>query len=148
MPSSSRLLLRRTAALSSNRIERPSGRFVSFFVRTTTARRISPRRTLFDASKFDDEEDGPDEFWGIGRARLITHTISSPVQFKSYQHHSFKSLLSFKSSPIRACPCRPLNLRTLMHSAISPPELSMIICLERQTNSIQRCITSIPALSN
>ena len=117
VPNSSLLLFKRTAALSSNRIERPSARLVSFFVRTTTARRISPLRTLFDANRFDDDEDGPDEFWGIGRARLITHTISSPI---------------------RAWPCRPLNLRTLMHSAISPPELSMISIRALSPNMLKR----------
>lgn len=40
------LLFRRQIALSSKRIHRPSGLRVSFFVRTTTALRTSPRRTV------------------------------------------------------------------------------------------------------
>jgi hypothetical protein len=47
VPKRSLLLLRSTAALSSNLTYLPSGLLVSFFVRTTTACRTSPRRTLF-----------------------------------------------------------------------------------------------------
>jgi hypothetical protein len=46
VPSISLLLFNKTAALSSNRIRRPSGLRTGFVVRTMTARRISPLRTL------------------------------------------------------------------------------------------------------
>lgn len=45
-PTISFLLLTNTAALSSNLTYLPSGLLVGYFVRTTTARRTSPRRTL------------------------------------------------------------------------------------------------------
>jgi hypothetical protein len=82
-------------------MDRPSARFVSFFVRTTTARRISPLRTLLDASKFDDDDDGPDEFCGMGRARLITHTISSPFHSRctiSVTHFCMHAFLHRKNA--------------------------------------------------
>lgn len=46
VPSGSFLLLRRTQALSSNRMTRPSGLVISFLVRTITACRTSPLRTF------------------------------------------------------------------------------------------------------
>src|ERR1700753_937575 len=46
VPSISRLLFSSTAALSSKRMKRPSGRRTGFRVRTITARRTSPLRTL------------------------------------------------------------------------------------------------------
>lgn len=95
VPSISRLLFRRTAALSSNRIIRPSGRLTAFRVRTMTARRTSPRRTLMAL---------PTWVAATGRARFTTQTISSPTDPQP--------LLTF---------C----LRTFTHSTRSAPELSM-----------------------
>ena len=46
VPRGSFLLLSKTHALSSKRITRPSGRVISFFVRTMTACRTSPLRTF------------------------------------------------------------------------------------------------------
>lgn len=71
VPRSSFFLFSKTAALSSKRIYLPSGRMYSFFVRTMRARCTSPRRTLtmLDVGAL----------LGIGRARLTTHTISSPT---------------------------------------------------------------------
>lgn len=59
-------------ALSSNRIYRPSGRGVSFFVRTTSACRTSPFLTFMAAA-------WPTKLGLIGLAFLTTHTISSPA---------------------------------------------------------------------
>ena len=95
VPSISRLLLSRTAALSSKRMKRPSGLRTALRVRTITARRTSPWRT------FGAEADAAPE---MGRARLTTQTISSPTLPQP--------LLTF---------C----LRTLTHSMRSAPELSM-----------------------
>lgn len=78
VPNGSFLLLRRTAALSSNRTNLPSGLLTRVFVRTTTARRMSPLRTLFAARSDDPEELGPVPPAAIGRAFLMTQTISSP----------------------------------------------------------------------
>jgi hypothetical protein len=66
------LLLSSTAALSSKRIHLPSGRRVSFLVRTMTARLTSPLLTLLAAA-----EPGAVPV-GTGRAFLTTTTISSP----------------------------------------------------------------------
>ena len=97
VPSISRLLFSNTAALSSNRMSRPSGLRTGFLVRTMTARRTSPLRTftaVLDACAAAD----------TGRARFTTHTISSPTPPQP--------LLTF---------C----LRTLTHSTKRAPELSM-----------------------
>ena len=97
VPSISRLLFSNTAALSSNQMYRPSGLRTGFLVRTMTARRTSPLRTLtavLDAWAAAD----------TGRARFTTQTISSPTPPQP--------LLTF---------C----LRTLTHSTRSAPELSM-----------------------
>lgn len=72
VPNGSFLLFNKTQALSSKRTTRPSGRCSSFFVRTTTACRTSPRRILVAV---EEEE----VLSGMGRAFLITTTISSPV---------------------------------------------------------------------
>ena len=72
VPNISRLLFNNTAALSSNRTSRPSGRGTAFFVLTTTARRTSPRLTLTAVA--DARADA-----GIGLARFTTQTISSPT---------------------------------------------------------------------
>ena len=97
VPNISLLLFKRTAALSSNRMKRPSGLRIAFLVRTMTARRTSPRRTLTAVV----------EAWAAadtGRARLTIQTISSPTEPQP--------LLTF---------C----LRTLTHSMSSAPELSI-----------------------
>jgi len=101
VPSMSRLLFNNTAALSSNRMTRPSGLRTAFLVRTMTARRTSPLRTftaVLDAWVAAD----------TGRARFTTQTISSPTPPQP--------LLTF---------C----LRTLTHSTRRAPELSMTCSL-------------------
>lgn len=100
VPSISRLLFSNTAALSSNRTIRPSGRRAAFLQRTMTARRTSPRRTL----RMFETACAPGE---MGRARFTTQTISSPTP----PHPLFTLFLS-----------------TLTHSTRSAPELS-ITCL-------------------
>jgi hypothetical protein len=97
VPSISRLLLSRTAALSSNRTNRPSGRRTGFRVLTMTARRTSPLRTLMAVADACAAAE-------TGRASLTTQTISSPTEPQP--------LLTF---------C----LRTLTHSIRRAPELSM-----------------------
>ena len=97
VPNSSRLLLSKTAALSSKRTQRPSGLLMGFLLRTITARRTSPRRTLstFEMACCVGE---------MGRARFTTQTISSPTVPQ---------------------PLLTLFLRTLTHSTSSAPELSI-----------------------
>lgn len=68
------LLFNSTAALSSNLIHLPSGLRVSFFVRTTTALLTSPLRTLLAIAALVAAVPV-----GIGRAFLMTTTISSPA---------------------------------------------------------------------
>jgi len=97
VPSISRLLFNSTAALSSNRIMRPSGRLTALRVRTTTARRTSPRRTL---TAVEDAR----AVALIGRACCTTTTISSPTV---------------------AQPWLILCLSTFTHSTISAPVLSI-----------------------
>ena len=97
VPNNSRLLLSNTAALSSKRTHRPSGLLTGFLLRTITARRTSPRRTL---STFE-TVCAPGE---MGRARLTTQTISSPTVPQ---------------------PLLTLFLSTLTHSTNSAPELSI-----------------------
>lgn len=128
------LLLTRTAALSSKRTYRPSGLRVGYFVRTTTARRTSPRRTL----GADDEDEAPGPERGFGRARLTTTTISSPgdswiverdCHTVSSRSPASRGEREKGGAPIRAMPCPVFVLRTLTHSATSAPELSMMLCL-------------------
>ena len=102
-PSISLLLLISTAALSSKRTTRPSGRTAVFLVLTTTARRTSPRFTLRAAAV--DVFAEPDSVEGIARARSTTHTIWSPTPAK---------------------PCPDLFLSTLTHSTRRAPVLSII----------------------
>jgi hypothetical protein len=97
VPSISLLLLRSTAALSSKRIIRPSGLRTGFLDRTMTARRTSPRRTLTAVTDACVVAE-------TGRARLTTQTISSPTVPQ---------------------PLLTLFFKTLTHSTISAPELSM-----------------------
>ena len=97
VPNISRLLFRSTAALSSNRTTRPSGRRTGFRHRTMTARRTSPRRTF----KTLETACAPGD---MGRARFTTQTISSPTPPQ---------------------PLLTLFLRTLTHSTRRAPELSM-----------------------
>lgn len=96
VPNISRLLLSSTAALSSNRMNRPSGLRTVFLVRTMTARRTSPLRTLIAFEPLCAAE--------MGRARLTTQTISSPTLPQ---------------------PLFTFCLRTLTHSTSKAPELSM-----------------------
>lgn len=104
VPNNSRLLLSNTAALSSKRTQRPSGLRTGFLLRTITARRTSPRRTL---STFEMAcEPGELE---IGRARFTTQTISSPTVPQ---------------------PLLTLFLRTLTHSTSNAPELSITFFLK------------------
>ena len=97
VPNISLLLFRRTAALSSNRMILPSGLRTAFLVRTMTARRTSPLRTLTAVTEACAAAD-------TGRARLTTQTISSPTEPQP--------LLTF---------C----FRILTHSTSRAPELSM-----------------------
>lgn len=97
VPNISRLLFNNTAALSSNLTTRPSGLLTDFLVRTITALRTSPRRTFIAVAERDADA-------GMGRARLTTQTISSPTEPQ---------------------PFVTLFLRTLTHSTMSAPELSM-----------------------
>lgn len=77
LPIGSPALLISTHALSSNFTTLPSGRWYFFTVRTTTACRMSPRRTLF-AAAIETEPPGPDSgpkercFW-------TTTMMRSPV---------------------------------------------------------------------
>lgn len=137
VPNGSFLLFNNTHALSSKRTTRPSGRCSSFFVRTTTACRTSPRRIL--VAVLEEEV-----LRGMGRAFLITTTISSPVKGGGGAEgragrrranvssscggtDDFPLALELaRDSPTVA---RPLDVgfrSTLTHSATSPPELSMI----------------------
>jgi hypothetical protein len=72
-----------THALSSNRITLPSFLCNFFFVLTTTACRISPRRTLFAAEtcaeEFEDNDSGPKLRW-----RWTTTIMRSPGKFVSF----------------------------------------------------------------
>lgn len=97
VPSISLLLLSRTAALSSKRIQRPSGRLSGFLVRTMTARRTSPLRTFTAVTDAAADSD-------TGLAFFTTQTISSPTP----PHPLFTFCLS-----------------TLTHSINVAPELSM-----------------------
>lgn len=97
VPNISRLLFKRTAALSSNRINLPSGLLTAFLVLTMTALRTSPRRTFTATADAAAAA-------VTGRAVLTTQTISSPTEPQP--------LLTF---------C----LRTLTHSTRTAPELSM-----------------------
>ena len=97
VPSISRLLLSSTAALSSKRMILPSGLRTGLRVRTITARRTSPRRTL---TAFTDACEAAE----IGRAFFTTQTISSPTEPQ---------------------PLLTLFLRIFTHSTRSAPELSM-----------------------
>jgi hypothetical protein len=97
VPNNSRLLLSNTAALSSKRTQRPSGLRTGFLLRTITARRTSPRRTLSTLEMACEPGD-------IGRARFTTQTISSPTVPQ---------------------PLLTLFLSTLTHSTRSAPELSI-----------------------
>lgn len=97
VPSISRLLFSRTAALSSKRTYVPSGRRTAFLVRTMTALRTSPFRTLTALTEACVAAD-------IGRARLTTQTISSPTD---------------------PTPLLTLFLRIFTHSTRRAPELSM-----------------------
>lgn len=103
----------------------PSGLNSVLRVLTTTARLISPFLTfwilLAELAPTSAEANA------IGRARLMTTPISSPTV----------------AHP--ADPCFVLTLKTLMHSATSPPELSMI-CIRRISliapSEIQRDVRS------
>lgn len=97
VPSISFLLFSRTAALSSKRMKLPSGLRTGFLVRTMTARRTSPRRTFI---AFTDAWVAAE----MGRARWTTTTISSPTEPQ---------------------PLLTLFFRTLTHSTMRAPELSM-----------------------
>ncbi len=97
VPNNSRLLLSNTAALSSKRTDRPSGLRTGFLLRTMTARRTSPRRTLSTL----ETACWPGE---MGRARFTTQTISSPTLPQ---------------------PLLTLFLSTLTHSTSRAPELSI-----------------------
>lgn len=68
-------LLISTQALSSKRTTLPSGRWYFFFVRTTTACRMSPRRTLFAA----DTETAPPDSGPKLRCFCTTTMMRSPV---------------------------------------------------------------------
>lgn len=103
-PNISLLLFNSTAALSSNRTVRPSGRRTAFLVRTMTARRTSPLRTFTAVADACAAAE-------IGRARITMQTISSPTDPQP--------LLTF---------C----LRTLTHSTRRAPELSMTCELVRR----------------
>lgn len=103
VPSISRLLFNSTAALSSKRMILPSGRRTGFRVRTITARRTSPRRTL---TAFTDACEAAE----MGRAFFTTQTISSPTD----PH-----------------PLLTLFFRMFTHSTRSAPELS-ITCKSKQ----------------
>lgn len=97
VPSISLLLLSRTAALSSNRTNVPSGRLTDLRVRTMTALRTSPRRTLTALTDACVAAD-------TGLAFCTTTTISSPTEPQ---------------------PLLTLFLRTLTHSTTNAPELSI-----------------------
>jgi len=91
-------LLIRTQALSSNFTTLPSGLCHFFFVLTTTAWRISPRRTLF-AAEVAMLGPGPDS------AKFLCFWTTTMIR-----------------SPILAC---LFIFMTLVHSTTAAPELSM-----------------------
>src|ERR1700743_2826835 len=63
VPMGSPVLLMRTQALSSNRIQLPSCRRISFLALTTTAWRMSPLRTLLAMLRLDPPGvSGPNDF--------------------------------------------------------------------------------------
>lgn len=84
----------------------PSERSSDFRVLTTTARLMSPFLTF--CMLLAELAPAEEEAKAIGRALLMTTPISSPTV----------------ANPVD--PCFVLTLKTLMHSAIKPPELSMI----------------------
>lgn len=62
---------------------------------------------------------------GFGRARLITTTISSPINERGQQARTAQQGRE-ACVPILAMPCPVLVLRTFTHSATNAPELSMM----------------------
>lgn len=118
-PIGSPLLFIRTQALSSNLTTVPSGRWYFLVVRTTTAWRISPRRTLFAAVT---EELLPAFVSGPKLRCFCTTTImrSPAIQCVSLRFESSKPDRS--AVPILAC--RFILIR-FMHSTMAAPELSM-----------------------
>lgn len=97
VPNISLLLFSKTTALSSNRMNLPSGLRSCFRALTMTARLTSPRLTLAAEVETCEAAD-------TGRARLTTQTISSPIEPQ---------------------PLFTLFFRTLTHSTRRAPELSM-----------------------
>lgn len=91
-------------------------------------------------------EEEEEEARGMGRALLITTTTSSPAcqlqveiadqiqMTPRVQAIKFEIRSPCPHSPTAAIPCDDLAFSTLMHSAMSPPELSMTCvvndCLE------------------
>jgi hypothetical protein len=104
LPIGSPPLLINTQALSSNLTTLPSGLEYFFAVRTITACRMSPRRTLF-AALTDTLPPGPDSGPKF-RCFCTTTTMRSPT------------------------PAARDILRTLMHSATAAPELSITFSMD------------------
>lgn len=100
VPMGSPFLLMRTQALSSNRIRPPSFLCCSFLALTTTACRISPRRTLFAMLKLD-----PPGFSGPKDLCFCTTTIIlSPKGWTGVNEDSWRPSTSpDRALPIRAC---------------------------------------------
>jgi len=117
VPIGSPVLLIKTHALSSNLTTLPSGLCSFFFVRTTTACRISPRRTLFAAAVDTLPLPGPDSGPKL-RCFWTTTIMRSPgkSQLRIYSEDTEFIV------PIFAC---LFIFKTLTHSTTAAPELSM-----------------------
>lgn len=98
VPMGSPVLLMSTHALSSNLINPPSLRCISFLALTTTACRRSPLRTLFIIPKLDDPGDSAPK----DRCFCTTTMIRSPIRAACF-----------------------FFLITATHSTMAAPELSM-----------------------
>ena len=117
VPIGSPVLLIRTQALSSNFTTLPSGLCSFFFVRTTTACLISPRRTLLAADVDTLPLPGPDSGPKL-RCFWTTTIMRSPGICQFYVLRQAHGV----AIPIFAC---LFIRRTLTHSTTAAPELSM-----------------------
>jgi hypothetical protein len=115
VPIGSPVLLMRTHALSSNLINPPSLRCISFFALTTTACLMSPLRTLFVMPKLDDPGDSvPKDLCFCTTTMIRSPRLPSDSELEKI--HGW-------NGPIRAA-CF-FFLMTAIHSTMAAPELSM-----------------------
>lgn len=124
-PMGSPALLMSTQALSSNLTTLPSGRCHFFAVRTTTACRTSPRRTLLAALMETLLPVSGPKF----RCFFTTTTMRSPACPVNLYPHCVTRPLSGGPPPSHLFHIPTLagrfDRRTLTHSTIAAPELSM-----------------------